>query len=167
MSEATWGNTCPGCRCAHPGYGSGAPLSFAAEIGTRHGVFAVAWTAMASDLDTGVAERRRRKRKLSALLVLATGVLFFAAAGAGLYLVLRPVTLRIAVGPPGSDDQKLIQALAQTFARDKSSVRLAPVSTESAAASIAPLKESKTDPPGARGDPELPAGPRTRAHPPQ
>ncbi|HYW64501.1 MAG TPA: TAXI family TRAP transporter solute-binding subunit [Bradyrhizobium sp.] len=112
---------------------------------------------MATDLDSGIAERRRRKRKLSALLVLATGVLFFAAAGAGLYLALRPVTLRIAVGPPGSDDQKLIQALAQTFARDKSSVRLAPISTDGAAESIALLKEGKTDLAVARGDLELPA----------
>jgi TRAP transporter TAXI family solute receptor len=112
---------------------------------------------MATDLDTGVAERRRRKRKWSALLVLATGILFFAAAGAGLYLALRPVTLRIAVGPPGSDDQKLIQALAQTFARDKSSVRLAPISTEGAAESIALLKDGKTDLAVARGDLDLPA----------
>src|SRR3954468_20652618 len=100
---------------------------------------------MASDLDTGVAERRRRQRKLSALLVLAIGMLFFAAAGAGLYLVLRPVTLRIAVGPAGSDDHKLIQALAQTFARDKSHVRLAPIATEGAAESVALLKDGKTD----------------------
>src|SRR3954465_9525601 len=105
---------------------------------------------MASDLEAGVT-RRRRKNRLSALLVLATGVLFFAAAGAGLYLVLRPVTLRIAVGPPGSDDQKLIQALAQTFARDKSSVRLAPIATEGAAESIALLKDGKTDLAVARG----------------
>jgi TRAP transporter TAXI family solute receptor len=112
---------------------------------------------MASELDTGVAERRRRKRKMSALLVLATGMLFFAAAGAGLYLALQPVTLRIAVGPPGSDDQKLIQALAQTFARDKSPVRLAPVSTEGAAESIALLKDSKADLAVARGDLDLPA----------
>src|SRR5436305_9690827 len=110
---------------------------------------------MASDLEADVA-RRRRKNRLSALLVLAAGLLLFAAAGAGLYLVLRPVTLRIAVGPPGSDDQKLIQALAQAFARDKSHVRLALVSTEGAAESIALLKDGKTDLAVARGDVDLP-----------
>ncbi|HXO73070.1 MAG TPA: TRAP transporter substrate-binding protein, partial [Bradyrhizobium sp.] len=62
-----------------------------------------------TDLDTRVAVRRRRNR-ISALLVLAAGLLLFAAAAGGLYWALRPVTLKIAVGPPGSDDQKLIQA---------------------------------------------------------
>src|SRR4051812_12421367 len=108
------------------------------------------------DLEAGVS-RRRRKNRLSALLVLAAGLLLFAAAGAVLYLALRPVTLRIAVGPPGSDDQKLVQALAQTFARDKMSVRLTPIGTEGAAESIALLKDGKTDLAVARGDLDLPA----------
>src|SRR5436305_1944194 len=111
---------------------------------------------MASDLEAGVS-RRRRKNRLSGLLVLAAGLLLFAAAGAGLYLVLRPVTLRIAVGPPGSDDQKLVQALAQTFARDNSHVRLAPIASEGASESVALLKDGKADLAVARGDLELPA----------
>jgi TRAP transporter TAXI family solute receptor len=74
-----------------------------------------------------------------------------------LYWALRPVTLKIAVGPPGSDDQKLVQALAQTFARDQSSVRLAPIQTDGAAESIALLKAGKTDLAVARGDLEMPA----------
>ncbi|HEV7601468.1 MAG TPA: TAXI family TRAP transporter solute-binding subunit [Bradyrhizobium sp.] len=109
-----------------------------------------------SDLDTRVA-LRRRKNRISALLVFAAGLLLFAAAAGGLYLALRPVTLRIAVGPPGSDDQKLVQALAQTFARDKSHVRLAPITTEGATESIALLASSKTDLAVARGDLEMPA----------
>jgi TRAP transporter TAXI family solute receptor len=100
---------------------------------------------------------RRRKRRISALLVLATGLLLFAAAAGGLYLALRPVTLKIAVGPPNSDDQKLIQALAQTFARDQSPVRLAPIQTEGAAESIALLAARKADLAVARGDLEMPA----------
>jgi TRAP transporter TAXI family solute receptor len=103
------------------------------------------------------ASLRRRKNRISALLVLAAGLLLFAVAGGALYLALRPVTLRIAVGPPGSDDQKLIQALAQTFAHDKSSVRLSPVSTEGAAESIALLGAGKTDLAVARGDLDMPA----------
>jgi TRAP transporter TAXI family solute receptor len=110
----------------------------------------------ATDLDTRVAVRRRRNR-ISALLVLAAGLLLFAAAAGGLYWTLRPVTLRIAVGPPGSDDQKLVQALAQTFARDQSPVRLAPIQTEGAAESIALMKAGKTDLAVARGDLEMPA----------
>src|SRR5882724_4316713 len=101
--------------------------------------------------------RRRRMRKSYSLLILAAGIFLFAVAGGALYLALRPVTLRIAVGPPSSDDQKLIQALAQTFARDKSHVRLAPITTEGATESIALLASSKTDLAVARGDLEMPA----------
>jgi TRAP-type uncharacterized transport system substrate-binding protein len=109
-----------------------------------------------SDLETRVS-LRRRKNRISALLVLAAGLLLFAVAAGALYLALQPVTLRIAVGPPGSDDQKLVQALAQTFARDKSHVRLAPITTEGATESIALLASSKTDLAVARGDLEMPA----------
>jgi TRAP transporter TAXI family solute receptor len=109
-----------------------------------------------SDFETRVSVRRRKNR-ISALLVLAAGLLLFAVAAGALYLALRPVTLRIAVGPPGSDDQKLIQALAQTFGRDKSHVRLAPITTEGATESIALLAAGKTDLAVARGDLEMPA----------
>src|SRR5436305_5006026 len=108
-----------------------------------------------TELDDRVA-LRRRKRRISALLVLAAGLLLFATAAGGLYWALRPTVLKIAVGPPNSDDLKLIQALAQTFARDQSSVRLAPVQTEGAAESIALLKAGKADLAVARGDLEMP-----------
>jgi len=111
-----------------------------------------------SDLGTtSGAPPGRRKRKDYSLLVLAAGLLLFAAAAGALYFALRPVTLRIAVGPPASDDQKLIGALAQTFARDGSSVRLAPITTEGATESIALLAASKADLAVARGDLPLPA----------
>ena len=100
---------------------------------------------------------RRRKRKDYSLLVLAAGIFLFGVAAGGLYYMLRPVTLRIAVGPPGSDDQKLVQALAQTFARDGSSVRLTPITTEGAIEAIAMLSAKKADLAVARGDLDLPA----------
>ncbi len=96
-------------------------------------------------------------RKSYSLLILAAGIFLFGVAAGTLYLVLRPVTLRIAVGPPGSDDQKLIQALSQTFARDRSAVRLSPTSTEGTPESIALFTASKTDLAVARGDLNLPA----------
>src|ERR1700737_4523734 len=102
------------------------------------------------------ARRPRRKRKNYSLLILAAVVFLFGVAAGTLYYVLRPVTLRIAVGPPGSDDQKLIQALAQTFASDRSPVRLAPISTEGATESIALLAAGKADLAVARGDLNLP-----------
>ena len=101
--------------------------------------------------------RRRRKRKNYSLLILAAGIFLFGVAAGTVYLALRPITLRIAVGPPGSDDQKLIQALAQTFARDGSPVRLSPITTEGATESIALFAASKTDLAVARGDLNLPA----------
>src|SRR3954470_19331627 len=103
------------------------------------------------------ATRRRRKRKSYALLVLAAGILLFGLAAGSVYLYLRPTTLRVAVGPPNSDDQKLIQTLAQTFARDRSPIRLTPITTEGAAESIALFAAGKTDLAVARGDLTLPA----------
>src|SRR5450759_5470329 len=91
---------------------------------------------------TGVS-RRSRTRKGSALLLLAAGLFLFGFAAGTLYYALRPVTLRIAVGPPGSDDQKLIQALAQTFAHDGSAVRLLPTTTDGAVESLAVIHISE------------------------
>src|SRR5690242_8844777 len=96
----------------------------------------------ASDDLSGHKESRRRKRRNSLLLLLVTGVLVFAAAAGGLYYALRPVTLRIAVGPPESDDQKLIQAMAESFDRERKGVRLSPIVTETATQSVALLGAS-------------------------
>jgi TRAP transporter TAXI family solute receptor len=100
--------------------------------------------------------RRRRSRKSYALLVLAAGILAFGVAAGALFWALRPVTLSIAVGPAGSEDHKLVLALAQTFARDASPVRLAAITTEGAAESIALLAASKADLAVGRGDLEMP-----------
>jgi TRAP transporter TAXI family solute receptor len=110
-----------------------------------------------SDLGDNPGPSRARTRRNYALLVLAAGLFLFGAAAGGLYYALRPVTLRIAVGPPGSDDQKLVVALAQIFARDGSPVRLSPITTQGAAESIALLAASKTDLAVARGDLDMPA----------
>src|SRR3954454_20976797 len=110
----------------------------------------------ASDDLRGHKESRRRKRRNSLLLLLLTGVLVFAAAAGGLYYALRPITLRIAVGPPGSDDQNLIQAMAETFDRDRNAVRLSPIVTEAAMQSLALLGASKAELAVARGDLDMP-----------
>ncbi|MEH2515469.1 TRAP transporter TAXI family solute receptor [Bradyrhizobium sp. AZCC 1610] len=89
-------------------------------------------------------------------MILAAGMLAFGVAAGTLYYVLRPTTLRIAVGPAGSDDQKLIQLMAQTFARENGSVRLAPITTEGAVESIALFAAGKADLAVARGDLNLP-----------
>ncbi len=111
-----------------------------------------------SDLnDNSARSRRRQKQRSYALLILAAGILAFGAAAGTLYYVLRPITLRIAVGPANSEDQKLVQLMAQTFARENSSVRLSVVTTEGTAESIALFTAGKADLAVARGDLDLPA----------
>jgi TRAP transporter TAXI family solute receptor len=101
---------------------------------------------------------RGRKKKSSPFLVLAAGLLLFSAVAGASFLILRPTTLRIAVGPPESDDQKLIQALAQSFDRDGSPVRLSLITTAGPVDSIALLGGAKTDLAVARDDEEMPDG---------
>ena len=113
--------------------------------------------------ETRVVSGRHRKRRNSLLLLLAAGLLGFGVAAGALYYVLEPVTLRIAVGPPGSDDHKLIQAMAETFARDRSHVRLSPITTDGAVQSLALLGADKADLAVARGDLDMPADAETVA----
>jgi len=111
---------------------------------------------MSDTNDNPAPSRPRKKRKSYALLILAAGMLAFCVAAGTLYYVLRPTTLRIAVGPAGSEDHKLVQLMAQTFAREGSPVRLAPITTEGAQQSIALFSAGKTDLAVARGDLNLP-----------
>jgi TRAP transporter TAXI family solute receptor len=106
---------------------------------------------------------RRRKRRNAALLVLAAGVLLFCAAAGTLYYALRPTTLGIAVGPPNSDDQKLIQALARSFDLDRDAVRLSPIMTDGAAESLALLGAAKADLAVGRADLGMPSDAETVA----
>ena len=92
------------------------------------------------------------------LLVVAAALLVAAALAGSAFLLLKPTTLRIAVGPPGSDDQKLIQALAQSFARENAPVRLVLNSTAGPGDSIGLLRTGETDLAVARADEEMPNG---------
>jgi TRAP transporter TAXI family solute receptor len=100
---------------------------------------------------------RRSKRRSYALLVLAAGIFMFGAASGVLYYLFRPTTLRIAVGPPGSEDQKLIQLMASTFQHDGSPIRLSLVTTPGASESAALFTSGKADLAVVRGDQNLPA----------
>jgi TRAP transporter TAXI family solute receptor len=113
-----------------------------------------------SDGVTGAGEispRNRRKRG-SALLVLAAGLLLFAAVAGTAFYLLRPTTLRIAVGPSGSNDLQLIQGLAQNFAQEGNTVRLSVVLTAGPVDSIKVLAAGDADLAVARTDEELPDG---------
>src|SRR3954471_10077174 len=92
---------------------------------------------------------RSVKRKMM-LITLAGTLALVGAVSVAYYFAMRPVTLRIAVGPQNSDDLKVVQALTQSFAH--SPVRLRPLQTDGAVASAAALAEGKADLAIIRGD---------------
>ncbi len=111
-----------------------------------------------STLDSSNASTLNRRKRSSPFLQIAAALLFVAAVvGAG-FLLSRPATLRIAVGPPGSDDQKLIQALAQTFINEGSPVRLKLISTAGSVESLGLLTAGGTDLAVGRADEDMPKG---------
>ena len=96
-----------------------------------------------------------RSAKRKALFVTLAGVLAVIGTLAGAYyFAMRPVTLRIAVGPANSNDLKLVQMLTQAFAQR--SVRLRPILTDGATASAQALADDKADLAVIRGDLDVP-----------
>src|SRR4051812_28352872 len=104
------------------------------------------------------ALRRARRRSNTLLLVLAVGLSVFCSAAGALYYVLRPATLRMAVGPPGSTDHNVIQAMADIFASESKTFRLSPVPAQGAAEALALLTAGKADVAIGRGDLAMPSG---------
>jgi len=99
---------------------------------------------------------RSAKRRLT-FVTLAGVLAIVGALVAGYYFAMRPVTLRIAVGPANSDDLKVIQNLTQAFNNQRNSVvRLRPVQTDGALASASLLGEGKADLAIIRGDLDVP-----------
>jgi TRAP transporter TAXI family solute receptor len=96
----------------------------------------------------------RSTRRKMMLITLAGTLALVGAVSSAYYFAMRPVTLRIAVGPQNSDDLKVVQTLTQSFAH--SPVRLRPVQTDGAAASATALAEGKADLAIIRGDLEVP-----------
>ena len=95
--------------------------------------------------------------KRGLFISLSAGGTMFAVALVGyLFFSWRPATLRIAVGPPGSEDVKVIQEVAQAFTRERHYVRLQVVDTEGAAESAIALGKHKADLAIVRADLNLP-----------
>jgi TRAP transporter TAXI family solute receptor len=98
---------------------------------------------------------RSAKRKI--MFVTLAGILAVIGAVAGAYyFAMRPVTLRIAVGPASSDDVKVVQALTQAFAQTHGYVRLRPMQTDGATASAQALADGNADLAIIRGDLDVP-----------
>ena len=108
--------------------------------------------------NAGEISPRGRTKRGSALLVLAGGLLLFAAVVGTAFYWLRPTTLRIAVGPSGSSDLQLIQGLAQNFAQEGNTVRLSVVQTAGPVDSIKVLAAGNADLAVARTDEGMPDG---------
>src|SRR5262245_56851528 len=107
--------------------------------------------------ETPSANRQKRRRFHAASFIAAlAGLLVFMVAAGALFLTLRYDTLRIAVGPAGSNDAKLIDEMAKTFARERRPVRLAPIVVDRGDLGASLLREGKADLAVVRGD-ELPA----------
>jgi TRAP transporter TAXI family solute receptor len=99
---------------------------------------------------------RSARRRLTFVMLAGVLAIIGALAG-GYYFAMRPVTLRIAVGPANSEDLRVVQALAQAFNNQQHGlVRLRPLQTEGAAASATLLGEGKADLAIIRGDLDVP-----------
>lgn len=98
----------------------------------------------------------RSAARKTALVSLALVLAIIGALAGGYYFAMRPVTLKIAVGPANSDDVKVVQALTQAFSQNKSQVRLRPIQTDGATASAEALAEGKVDLAIVRGDVDVP-----------
>lgn len=109
------------------------------------------------DMPSQRARGRRRAARTFALFVAASALLLIGLAGTAAYLITRPETLRIAVGPAGSDDVRFMQSVVQTFARDRDHVRLTLTPTDGPTSSLALLRDHKADLAVARGDLPMPA----------
>jgi TRAP transporter TAXI family solute receptor len=98
----------------------------------------------------------RSAARRTLLIALAAALAIFGTFAGVYYFAMRPVVLKIAVGPANSDDLKVVQALTQAFTQTRSYVRLRPVQTDGAVASAEALAQGKVDLAIIRGDLEVP-----------
>jgi TRAP transporter TAXI family solute receptor len=95
-------------------------------------------------------------KRATFIVLFAGGIVFTAALIGLLFFSWRPATLRIAVGPPGSEDVKVIQEIAQAFTRERHYVRLRVMVTADAAESAAVIGRHEADLAVVRADVNLP-----------
>jgi TRAP transporter TAXI family solute receptor len=114
--------------------------------------------SMTGGLDlVGPAQPSPQSAKRKMMFVTLAAILAVVGTLAGAYyFAMRPVILRIAVGPANSDDIRVVQALTQAFTQAHSHVRLRPIQTDGATASAQALGDGKADLAIIRGDLEVP-----------
>ena len=116
--------------------------------------------APAGSTSNGLSHRRG-PRLMAVVSLVAAAIAVATAIGAGVYYYNRPVTLRISVGPPNSDDFRMVQTIARVFdphaaGRDRSSIRLRVVPTEGSVQSAVAMETGQADLSVIRGDLKLP-----------
>ena len=110
-----------------------------------------------STIPSTAPRSQRSAQRRVAFVSLAGLMAVLGIAAAAYYFALRPVTLKIAVGPANSDDLKVVQTLAQAFNNQRNSqIKLRPLPTDGAVASAQALAEGKADLAIIRGDLEVP-----------
>ena len=107
--------------------------------------------AESADNDPGPPDGGNRRERLSLSMRQAFFIIPFilfllvGAAGVALYFSTSTTTLRFAVGPPGGEDARLVQALAQQFVRERAPIRLIPVVTEGPGAAARALDDGQAE----------------------
>jgi TRAP transporter TAXI family solute receptor len=98
----------------------------------------------------------RSAQRRTMFITLAGVLAIVGALAGGYYFAMRPVILRVAVGPANSDDVRVVQALTQAFNQTHSHIRLRPMQTDGPSASAELLADGKTDLAIIRGDLDVP-----------
>src|SRR4051812_38120320 len=90
---------------------------------------------------------RRARMMLRHTLLLCIAALLMCAGIAGIvyYFLSQPETLRFAVGPPSSEDTKVVQAIAGQLARDRANIRLRINVLAGPAAAAAAIDKNEAD----------------------
>lgn len=105
----------------------------------------------------------RRPGRFTALLGVASALSLLTVVLAVAFWALQPATLRIAVGPAGSDDDVLVRAMVAAFDGKDSPVRLTAVPTEGQLQNVTLLGSGQVDLAVTRDDLALPPSARSVA----
>lgn len=100
---------------------------------------------------------------LRILLVAAAALAAVVAVPLSINMLMRPAVLKVAVGPPQSEDTRLVTAAAQLLVREEASVRLRVVGVEGFEAAARALEKGTVDAAVLRGDVPTPDNARTVA----
>jgi hypothetical protein len=88
-------------------------------------------SARGIDLDALEELMNRRLRAIwmrhTWFVIILSGALLIALSAITVYLTTEPTTLRVAVGPAGSDDVKFVQDLAERMKAEKATIKIVPV----------------------------------------